>query len=115
MRIAITGGAGFIGSHLSERLLAGGHEVLALDVLDRFYPAPIKIANLQNVLGKPGFLLAAADVCDAEALDDAFGQFKPEAVITPSPMPSHFQILKFSNQFSIYFTSPACFRDLSPR
>lgn len=81
MRIAISGGAGFIGSHLVEKLLAQGHDVLCLDSFDRFYPAPIKIANLQNVLGKPRFLLAAADVCDPEALDDAFGQFKPEAVV----------------------------------
>lgn len=81
MRIAITGAAGFIGSHLSERLLAAGHDVLCLDVLDRFYPAPIKLANLQEALRHPRFVLATADVCDPEALDDSFAQFRPEAVI----------------------------------
>jgi len=40
MRVLITGGAGFIGSHLADRLLAGGHEVRALDSLDpQVHPA----------------------------------------------------------------------------
>jgi UDP-glucuronate 4-epimerase len=81
MRIAISGGAGFIGSHLVERLLAEGHGVLCLDSLDRFYPAPIKIANLQGVLAHPQLTLAAVDLCDGEALDEALGEYKPEAFI----------------------------------
>jgi UDP-glucuronate 4-epimerase len=81
MRIAVTGGAGFIGSHLVERLIADDHEVLCLDNMDRFYPAAIKISNLATLLPHPRFTLASVDLCDAEALDDALGEFHPEAVM----------------------------------
>jgi UDP-glucuronate 4-epimerase len=81
MRIAISGGAGFIGSHLVDRLLSDGHPVLCLDNFDRFYPAPIKIANLQAALSDPKLTLGAVDLCDAAALDEAVAEFKPEAFV----------------------------------
>lgn len=62
MKILITGGAGFIGSHLAERLLAEGHEVLALDDLSTG-----QMSNLDPVLGKPGFGYRIGSVTD-EAL-----------------------------------------------
>ena len=46
MRIGVTGAAGFIGSHVCERLLADGHEVLGLDAFTRFYARELKEANL---------------------------------------------------------------------
>lgn len=49
MRILVTGGAGFIGSHLSESLISYGHEVTVLDSLsDVLYPSDHKIANIEN-------------------------------------------------------------------
>jgi UDP-glucuronate 4-epimerase len=81
MRIAVSGGAGFIGSHLVERLLAEGHDVLCLDDFDRFYPAPIKIANLQAVLTHARLTVSAVDLCDGDALDESLGEFKPAAMI----------------------------------
>lgn len=48
MRILITGGAGFIGSHLAERLLRDGHHVTVLDTLDPYYEVGIKEHNLQR-------------------------------------------------------------------
>lgn len=81
MRIAISGGAGFIGSHLTDHLLADGHAVLCLDSFDRFYPAPIKIANLAGALTHPKLTLGAIDLCDASALDEALEAFKPEAFV----------------------------------
>ena len=46
MRILVTGGAGFIGSHLAEKLLAVGHEVVILDDFNDFYDPQIKRANI---------------------------------------------------------------------
>ena len=47
MRILITGAAGFIGSHLAERLAALNHTVIGLDCLTDFYPRPLKAANVE--------------------------------------------------------------------
>lgn len=57
-RVLITGGAGFIGSHLSERLLAAGHEVLCVD---NFYTGARH--NLHHLLVNPRFELMRHDVC----------------------------------------------------
>jgi UDP-glucuronate decarboxylase len=57
MRILITGGAGFLGSHLSERLLNDGHEVLCLD---NFFTGSKK--NIQHLLSNPNFELIRHDV-----------------------------------------------------
>ena len=49
MRVLITGGAGFIGSHLSERLLQDGHELAIIDQLNDCYSPDEKRANLAEV------------------------------------------------------------------
>ncbi len=70
MRVLVTGGAGFIGSHVAEALLAAGHEVLVLDDLsagDR--------ANLSA-----GARFAQVDLCDRAAVLEAVKAFRPEAV-----------------------------------
>ena len=46
MKILLTGGAGFIGSHLSARLLVDGHNLAVMDILDDFYDPAMKRANL---------------------------------------------------------------------
>jgi nucleoside-diphosphate-sugar epimerase len=57
MRILITGGAGFIGSHVAERLLRDGHEIFILDDLNDFYSPVLKRQNLVAVkqAGMAGF------------------------------------------------------------
>lgn len=59
MRILITGGAGFLGSHLSDRLLADGHEVICLD---NFFTG--RKTNIQHLLNHPRFELIRHDVID---------------------------------------------------
>jgi UDP-glucuronate decarboxylase len=59
MRILITGGAGFIGSHLTDRLLADGHHVVCLD---NFFTG--RRENIDHVLEHPGFELLRHDVCE---------------------------------------------------
>jgi UDP-glucuronate decarboxylase len=59
MRILITGGAGFIGSHLSDRLLGEGHHVVCLD---NFFTG--RRDNIEHLLDHPGFELLRHDVCE---------------------------------------------------
>jgi UDP-glucose 4-epimerase len=65
VKALVTGGAGFIGSHLSERLLAQGAEVVALDAFTDFYPRPLKEANLSNLRGRPGYRFVETLIADA--------------------------------------------------
>jgi len=81
MRILVTGAAGFIGSHLCERLCARGDEVLGLDNFDPFYGRDTKARNLTGLQGQPRFTFVEGDIRDAAALDAAFGRFLPEVVV----------------------------------
>jgi UDP-glucuronate 4-epimerase len=71
MQLLVTGGAGFIGSHLCERLVGQGHDVLAVDNFDPFYDPAIKRANLLALSGVPSFRLVEADIRDLERLESA--------------------------------------------
>ena len=62
MRALITGGAGFIGSHLSERLLSQGAEVLAIDCFTDYYPREIKERNLAALRGKAHYQFVEGDL-----------------------------------------------------
>jgi len=62
MRCLVTGCAGFIGSHVSERLLADGHDVIGIDALTDFYSTEIKCGNLAVALQHPNFRLINGDL-----------------------------------------------------
>lgn len=64
MRCLVTGAAGFIGSHLCERLLADGHEVVGVDAFVPYYPKPIKVANLAAAAAHPSFAFFELDLRD---------------------------------------------------
>lgn len=84
MRILVTGVAGFVGSHVGERLLADGHEVVGLDAFTDYYPRPVKERNLAGLLGRPGFAFHELDLRTdplAPAVDGV------EAVIHEAAMP----------------------------
>lgn len=79
--VLITGGAGFIGSHVAERVLAGGARVTVLDNFDPFYDARAKESNLAGVREHPRFRLVRGDIRDPEALDEALAGSRAEGVI----------------------------------
>lgn len=60
--VVVTGAAGFIGSHLCERLLAEGNTVLGIDAFIPYYPRPLKERNLAGLLAHPGFTFAEVDL-----------------------------------------------------
>lgn len=66
MKILLTGCAGFIGSHVLERLLTDGHTVLGVDNMDAFYDRAQKVKNLEPHLANEGFDFLEADLADKE-------------------------------------------------
>lgn len=71
MNTLITGAAGFIGSHLCERLLVDGRRVVGVDNFDDFYDPQIKRRNIDGCLKDKNFQLIEADVRDEAAMDKA--------------------------------------------
>jgi UDP-glucuronate 4-epimerase len=82
MNFLVTGGAGFIGSHVCERLLLSGHSVWAFDDLNDFYDPQLKRRNLRELqtLAKP-FEFIYGDLTDPQALEELFGSVKFDQVI----------------------------------
>ncbi len=70
--VLVTGGAGFIGSHLIEKLLGSGNKVICLDNFDPFYDPAIKRANLHPSLDDSRFTLIEGDIRDQAALSSLF-------------------------------------------
>jgi len=62
----VTGVAGFIGSHLAERLVAEGHAVRGVDCFTDYYPRADKEANLAGLRREPRFELVEADLCETD-------------------------------------------------
>ena len=81
MRILVTGGAGFIGSHVCERLLQEGHSVNILDDLNNFYPPAAKEANLQAIAQEGAYAFYYGDISDEARVAEVFEESRPDAVI----------------------------------
>ncbi len=80
-RVVVTGGAGFIGSTVVDRLLAQGDHVTAIDNFDAFYPRSRKLQNILSASRSPSFKLVEIDIRDASAVAALFAETRPEAVI----------------------------------
>ncbi|MEP6508387.1 MAG: NAD-dependent epimerase/dehydratase family protein [Gemmatimonadales bacterium] len=81
MSVLVTGGAGFIGSHVCERLLSRGHSIVIVDSFDPFYDPAIKHRNLETVLASGCVRLVIADICDRDAVEEGIGEEKIDAII----------------------------------
>lgn len=77
----ITGGAGFIGSSLADKLLENNCKVLVIDNFCNFYDPKIKEENIKEALLNPNYKLYRGDIRDLELLDKIFSENKIDAVI----------------------------------
>jgi UDP-glucuronate 4-epimerase len=80
-RILLTGGAGFIGSHVAEELIRRGTQLSIVDSLDNFYALSRKRLNLQEIQNAGSYEFFEADVRDMDALRKVAERVQPEIVI----------------------------------
>ncbi|TFG50284.1 MAG: SDR family NAD(P)-dependent oxidoreductase [Candidatus Brocadiia bacterium] len=73
MKILVTGAAGFIGSHLCERLLKQGQTVVGVDNFDEFYDPQVKRNNISACLNNVDFKLIEADIRDSKTMEELVG------------------------------------------
>jgi UDP-glucuronate 4-epimerase len=80
-RVLVTGAAGFIGYHLSEKLLAAGDEVVGLDNLNDYYDPRLKEARLDRLKKQKAFRFLRADLGDRTGVEKIWNEIKPEVVV----------------------------------
>jgi UDP-glucuronate 4-epimerase len=80
-RVVLTGGAGFIGSHLAEALLRRGAQLTIVDNLDDFYSPGWKRANLADIRRAGEFEFCSADICETESIRKILARAQPDVVI----------------------------------
>lgn len=81
MKILVTGVAGFIGMHITLRLLNYGHEVTGLDNLNDYYDVNLKRARLEHISNPNRFAFHKLDLTDRDGINTLFSEFQPDIVI----------------------------------
>ncbi len=81
MRLLVTGGAGFIGSHVCEALLERGDKVVCIDNFNDYYDPKQKEKNIFEYLKNPNFKLYRKDICDFNSLKKIFEKENPQKII----------------------------------
>lgn len=78
--ILVTGSAGFIGYHLTRRLLTEGNEVIGIDNVNNYYDPELKNNRLTQLQSFPNFHFYKVDICDFEALETVFKKHNPQLI-----------------------------------
>ncbi len=81
MRVLVTGAAGFIGFHVTQRLLSRGNKVVGLDNLNDYYQVSLKQARLAHLTGQPGFSFVRGGLEDRQLLEGLFASHGFDLVI----------------------------------
>jgi len=81
MRFLITGGAGFIGSHIVDELLSSGENVVVIDNFNPYYDPEIKWKNISNTQENPNFKLLEGDILDKDLLNEIFSSFDIDILV----------------------------------
>ena len=81
MKTLVTGSAGFIGKHVTERLLARGDQVIGLDNFNEYYDPALKRARIQDIGDHQHFHLVEGDLSDRHTVAHLFETHKPDQVI----------------------------------
>jgi UDP-glucuronate 4-epimerase len=79
--ILVTGAAGFIGYHVSKRLLERGDRVVGLDNLNPYYDPKLKEARLAQLRQSHGFTFAHVDIADTDSMQELFSEYRPQRVV----------------------------------
>lgn len=80
-KILVTGVAGFIGFHLSKKLLARGEEIVGIDNLNDYYAVSLKKDRLAQLEGQSNFQFSHLDLADRPGMEKLFADIKPEKVV----------------------------------
>ena len=99
MKILVTGAAGFIGSHLAEKLLERGDEVVGLDNFNDYYDPAKKRANERRLNGYPGFKMVEGDVRDRQGMFDLFAREQFAAVAHLAALAGVRNAVKYPEQY----------------
>ena len=99
MKILVTGAAGFIGSHLAEKLLKRGDEVVGLDNFDDYYDPAKKRANERRLNGYPAFTMVEGDVRDRQGMFDIFAREQFAAVAHLAALAGVRNAVKYPEQY----------------
>src|SRR3990167_5264682 len=81
MKVLVTGCAGFIGSHLTDRLLKNGHKIIGIDKFNDYYDPKIKEGNLKQALKNKKLKLYREDILNYDNLEQIFEKEKPQEIV----------------------------------
>src|SRR5688500_1178494 len=79
--VLVTGAAGFIGSHLAERLLGRGDAVIGLDNFDAYYSSAIKEQNLRRALAHPNYRFVDSDLWSERGIVSMMEHYQPDRIV----------------------------------